>query len=171
MRADSLSRTQDNSAICLTPNMAEYLFEKWGYPQLDCFAYFAGANEGEHKASVFFSKFESPGATAVDGLSQDWQRFVRPGELVYCFPLFDLIPAVLRKIEKSEVNTILILPNAVKSWTPLLNNLPIADEQILEPARVVNRLGAHVPKYIPPTFEGISRKILIEDRENLPQVP
>ena len=152
-KADALSRVQDDSSIVMKYKYFEGICNKalpgsphrvWGHPCLDVFA---GPNELEHKARKFFSRHHCVGTLGVNAFNHPWQMHVSGG-LVWCFPPFGVVSETIAKIRQEQVDTILIVPQGIKSWTPLLQTLPVIDKLDLPEIHKVCDLGAQVPEYM-----------------------
>ena len=129
--ADELSRVIDPSdfhlqkkffvQICKT---LDHTGRPWGFPTCDVFA---GGNDHEHHAKIYFTLFYCPGTAGINGLQQSWQGRSPIGKpaLSWMFPPFKLIGAALKRLTAERVDAILILPHKVKYWFPMLQQLPI----------------------------------------------
>lgn len=105
--------------ICMTTIQSQHAQQvlrrdTWGYPTLDAFA-----NETNAKASVFFSRWQCPGSSGVDGYTQPWpkesiedsvDKKINDRQLVWCWlgPFAD-VGQLLKKIQQERCDTILIL--------------------------------------------------------------
>ena len=89
------------------------VFSAWGTPVIDQFATFAN-----RKLSVFASLFPDQRAKYVNAMSVPWSGM----GMVYAFPPFKMLPAVLNKIRRSRnLSVILIAPRLMSaSWMPEL---------------------------------------------------
>lgn len=144
--ADELSRFQDDSQILLCHDIFQFICNKWGYSICDLFA---GSAVGEHKAEQLFSMNNSLSTSGVDALSQCWQNTHEDHgrKLLWAFPPFYLTLQVLSKIKAEGVDTILIVPRGVRSWTPCLLALPVKDRLSSSGPSLVCRRGSQAPAY------------------------
>lgn len=136
--ADALSKEVDTSDFILCSRPTKRLMDLWGNPTLDAFA--TSVDNG-HKAAKWLSKYFEPGCSGVDGLRHDWSR-----EFVWIFPPFGLVAACLKKVLEERVHCILIVPDVVGFWSPMLLALPIRDSQSLSYHAGLYRLTSRVPK-------------------------
>ena len=114
--ADYLSRNRpDPNEWSLSQRVCQALFRRWGKPQIDLFA-----SPANHKLPMWFGRWQSQGATAVDAFAQTWR-----GWRVYAFPPKKLILRTLLKIRDEEVEeAIVVVPYWPKRvWFPLLLQL------------------------------------------------
>lgn len=114
--ADQLSRQNQviHTEWTIQTKVLEWIWVKWCRPSIDAFA-----TRLNHKLPLYFSPVPDPCALAVDALRQEWNH-----QFLYMFPPFPLLPAVLRKLLKSQCTTILIVPwNPVAPWFPWLHTL------------------------------------------------
>ena len=118
VQADSLSRVGQvlSTEWEINPALLEPVFLRWGTPQVDLFATFLN-----RKVDQFVSPYPDPRALHVDALSISWQAM----GLLYAFPPFKLIPAVLSKFRQSSgCKMILVAPRLMSaSWMPELLEL------------------------------------------------
>ena len=118
VQADSLSRVGQVLATEWEINsvLLEPVFLEWGTPQVDLFATFSN-----RKIDQFVSPYPDHRALHVDALSIPWQAM----GLLYAFPPFSLIPAVLSKFRQSSgCQMILVAPRLMSaSWMPELLEL------------------------------------------------
>ena len=119
----------------------------WGFPTCDLFA---GPNPEEHVASLYYTKNTCPGALGTDALCHDWNRGIvdKGRQLLWAFPPFYLIADCLNKIGQHKIDTILIVPKGVKSWTPLLRQLPVIAEISLSKQHAICSIGSQAPAYM-----------------------
>ena len=115
IQADALSRVGQTLATewAINGQLLHPVFSAWGTPVIDLFATFAN-----RKLSVFVSPFPDQRAKYVDGMSVPWSGM----GMVYAFPPFKMLPAVLNKIRRSHnLSVILIAPRLMSaSWMPEL---------------------------------------------------
>ena len=125
--ADMLSRVEDSSEIFLSHAAFQHVCllrtggRIWGCPTLDVFA---GGARGQHVLQRFYSLFYTPGAIGANAMYQCWQLDARrPGRagLLWVFPPFPLIAAVINKLLVEQVDAILILPRLMRFWSALLS--------------------------------------------------
>ncbi len=148
--ADELSRIPDSSELFLRHKQFTLVCNRmhgglaWGWPILDVFA---GAAHGQHHAKRYYTLHFAPGCFAVNAMHQSWARdaTVQGSSLLWVFPPFPLIGAVLDKLALEQVNAILILPKHVRFWVSMLHNLPIVSTQDLGFHKGLYTLGSKVP--------------------------
>ena len=142
--ADSLSRIVDTSDFALNNTVFEQLGRRWGFPTADVFA---GAAQKFHKHKIYFTMYYTPNTSGVNGMLQDWSllKNSRGRLLLWVFPPFQLIGAVLKKMLHHRTNAILILPAWVGSWTAMLQALPIQGVQGIAYHRFLFTLGSRLP--------------------------
>ena len=63
------------------------------------------ASRGDNDVKTFYSFYPDPLASGVDPFSFDWSQ-----NMIYAFPLFNLIPLVLQKIENENTEGNSIVP-------------------------------------------------------------
>lgn len=115
--ADEGSRRAKRLADFMLPQ-AEFLklLKMWGPFELDLFATRLSA-----KLPKFVSRYPDPKAWRVNALALDWSKL--PGTL-YAFPPFNLIHAVLTKVEISSCPMVLVVPDHPgASYAPQLRRL------------------------------------------------
>ena len=96
--ADELSRLPDSSELFIRPHQLKLICTAWGWPTLDAFA---GAANGQHTASRFYTLHYAPNCLGVNGLLQHWAldtQIQGRHSLVWLFPPFSLIGQVLNKL-------------------------------------------------------------------------
>ncbi len=115
--ADKESRTKhDNMEWELNKNTFNELCERWGTPDIDCFA-----NRLNHKLPYYYSWKPDPGAKAIDAMKEHWG-----GVFSYIFPPFNLIGRALKKLEEDGGKAIIIVPEwNTQTWYPKLLNMCI----------------------------------------------
>ena len=122
VQADSLSRVGQvlSTEWEIDSQLLLPVFRQWGQPQIDLFATYANK-----KCEMFVSPFPDPRAHSVDALSIPWQGL----GLLYAFPPFRLLPAVLSKFRQNQgCQLILIAPRQLSaSWMPELLQLSKED--------------------------------------------
>ena len=116
LHADMLSRLEDSSEIFLLRVVFKRVCLReingviWGWPTLDVFA---GDAKNQHVMSRYYILFHSPRALGANAMYQNWQhdacRHGLPG-MLWVFPPFPLVGAVVNKLLFEQVDTILILP-------------------------------------------------------------
>ena len=115
IQADALSRVGQTLATewAINGQLLHPVFSAWGTPVIDLFATFAN-----RKLPVFASPFPDQRAKYVDAMSVPWSGM----GMVYAFPPFKMLPAVLNKIRRSHnLSVILIAPRLMSaSWMPEL---------------------------------------------------
>ena len=115
IQADALSRVGQTLATewAINGQLLHPVFSAWGTPVIDLFATFAN-----RKLPVFASPFPDQRAKYVDAMSVPWSGM----GMVYAFPPFKMLPAVLNKIRWSHnLSVILIAPRLMSaSWMPEL---------------------------------------------------
>ncbi|XP_031755398.1 uncharacterized protein LOC116409839 [Xenopus tropicalis] len=118
VQADCLSRRLLlKGEWALNPAVFSWIISVWGCPEVDLMATHVNA-----KLPVFYSRVPSPGAAAVDALSQSWE-----GLFAYIFPPIPIILKVLLKIRQSKMTVIAILPDwPRRPWYPLLRSLSVS---------------------------------------------
>lgn len=118
----------------------------WGWPTLDVFA---GAAKGQHHAERFYTLHYAPGCSGINGMHQQWARDAQPPRmrsLLWLFPPFALVGAVLNKLLHERVNAILILPKHMKYWVSMLSQLPIVSTHDMGFHKGLYTLGSKVPR-------------------------
>ena len=95
IQADALSRVGQTLATewAINGQLLHPVFSAWGTPVIDLFATFAN-----RKLPVFASPFPDQRAKYVDAMSVPWSGM----GMVYAFPPFKMLPAVLNKIRRSH---------------------------------------------------------------------
>ena len=116
IQADALSRLGQTLATewAINGQLLHPVFSAWGTPVIDLFAIFANK-----KLPFFASPFPDQRAKYVDAMSVLWSGM----GMVYAFPPFKMLPAVLNKIRRSHnLSVILIAPRLMSaSWMPELS--------------------------------------------------
>ena len=120
IQADSLSRPGQTLATewAIDRQLLIPVFSRWGTPTIDLFATFAN-----RKLPVFASPYPDHRAKYVDAMSIPWSGM----GMVYAFPPFKMLPAVLTKIRGSRnLQVILVAPRTLSaSWMPDLLELSL----------------------------------------------
>lgn len=99
--ADFLSRQKVQEAEwSLNSEVFALITRTWGHPQVDLFA-----SRQNTQLPQFFSLHRDDSSQGIDALAHPWNF-----HLGYAFPPFQLIPLVLRKIQKERVSIFLITP-------------------------------------------------------------
>ena len=115
IQADALSRVGQTLAMewAINGQLLHPVFSAWGTPVIDLFATFAN-----RKLPVFASPFLDQRAKYIDAMSVPWSGM----GMVYAFPPFKMLQAVLKKICRSHnLSVILIAPRLMSaSWMPEL---------------------------------------------------
>lgn len=152
LQADVLSRLPDSSEFYMRHSQfvivcrLQHAGGRWGWPTLDVFA---GAAKGQHHAKRFYTLHYAPGCLAVNGLHQPWATDAQVPELLsllWLFPPFALIGAVLNKLQLERVNAILILPKHVKFWVSMLSKLPVVASHDMGFHKGLYSLGSKMPQ-------------------------
>ena len=116
IQADALSRVGQTLATewAINGQLLHPVFSAWGTPVIDLFAIFVNK-----KLPFFASPFPDQRAKYVDAMSVLWSGM----GMVYAFPPFKMLPAVLNKIRRSHnLSVILIAPRLMSaSWMPELS--------------------------------------------------
>ena len=115
IQADALSRVGQTLATewAINGQLLHPVFSVWGTPVIDLFATFAN-----RKLPVFASPFPDQRAKKVDAMSVPWSGM----GMVYAFPPFKMLPAVLNKIRRSHNLSVILIPPRLMSasWMPEL---------------------------------------------------
>ena len=127
--ADELSKQRDPSQWSLNARVLAQVLRlsslQGRTPQLDCFADAATTVV----AGRFYSRSWNPDCLGVDGLAQSWAPVLsQPRPLLYIYPPFALVGAVVRKVADERPDCILILPRWPRWWQAALSRLPIREE-------------------------------------------
>ena len=93
------TNVKDNLEWALKDHIVTKVKVKLGQPTIDLFA-----SRGNNKVKTFYSFYPDPLASGLDAFSFDWPKYK-----IYAFPLFNLIPRVLQKIENEKTGGILIV--------------------------------------------------------------
>ena len=110
-RADFQSRKRRIVEWKLNSDIFKMLNEMWGPFDIDLFA-----SRLTKQVDVYMSWHPDPGAVAVNALHNEWLY----GNM-YCFPPYNLIPLIIRKVRAEEVTITLIAPYWTKQvWYPTL---------------------------------------------------
>ena len=108
----------------------------WGFPTLDAFA---GHASQQHVVS-----------------RQDARLQGKPG-MVWVFPPFPLIGAVINKLPSDKVDAILVVPKFMQYWAAMLRQLPINAVQELSYHASLYTIGSRAPKQL----QGVNKPIYI----------
>ena len=118
VQADALSRVGQTLVTewQINSRLLHPVFRQWGVPRIDLFATFSN-----NKCDQFVSPYPDDRALMVDALSIPWSN----RGMLYAFPPFKLLPAVLSKFrQSSNCQLILIAPRQMSaSWMPDLLEL------------------------------------------------
>ena len=119
LHADMLSRLEDSSEVFLSHAAFKRVCMhvsggvRWGFPTLDAFT---GHASQQHVVSRYYTLYHAPQALAVNAMYQCWKQDARlhgkPG-MVWVFPPFPLIGAVINKLLFENVDAILIVPSVL----------------------------------------------------------
>ena len=149
-----LSRLEDSSEIFLSYAAVKRVClqvsngTRWGFPTLDVFA--GGASQ-QHVVSRYYTLFHTPRALAANALYQHWKQDAvmhgKPG-MLWVFPPFPLIGAVINKLLAERVDAILILPKFMRYWTAMLGLLPVVAKHELSCCAGLYTIGSRAPKYM-----------------------
>jgi hypothetical protein len=110
--ADCLSRFKHDSEWCLDARVFVALESRFGPHTVDLFA-----SPSNAQVAKFYSMLGGEGAAGANALVQDWD-----GENAYCAPPWSLIYKVLKKVDNTDMQCTLIVPDlSTASWFgPLL---------------------------------------------------
>ena len=121
--ADTASRVFDDSKEWKLD--AELFFEitsHLGPPEMDMFA-----SRLNYQMKPYVSWHPDPEAWAIDAFTVDWSNM-----FFYAFPPFSILPQVLQKLEMTQAQAILIVPNwPTQPWYPALTRLLIRQPILL----------------------------------------
>lgn len=149
--ADALSRVPDSSEISLRHRQSELICKlrhqgfAWGWPTLDVFA---GA-KGQHQVGRFYTLHYAPGCLAVNAMHQHWARDAQvhnAHSLLWLFPSFPLIGAVLNKLKVEQADAILIVPKHIRFCVSMLSSLPVVASHDLGFHKGLYTVGSKVPE-------------------------
>ncbi len=154
LHADTLSRVEDSSEIFLSKSAFRHICMlsskgvRWGFPTLDVFA---GGAKDQHLVSKFYSLYFTPKALAASAMFQNWAKDAcshgRSG-MLWVFPPFHLIGAVINKLLVEQTNAIVILPRFLRFWTAMLEQLPVFAIHELSYYSKLYTIGSGAPKYM-----------------------
>ena len=117
-------------------------------PTLDVFA---GGAHGQHQVSRFYSLFHTPKALAANAMLQncakDASSHGRKG-MLWVFPPFPLIGAVIIKLLAEQVNAIVVLPRFLLFWTATISQLPVLGVHELAYYHRLYTIGSRAPNYM-----------------------
>jgi hypothetical protein len=106
------------------------------------------AHESNAKTARFFSLHGSLTAEGVDALAQDWAGVTVPGAagspLLYAFPPWCLVGAVLAKARRERADLLLLAPAWPRWWKALKAGLPIRGQALVADGCIT--AGPRVPK-------------------------
>jgi hypothetical protein len=139
--ADEASRKfSDETEWKLDSTMFAFIIDKFGSPDIDLFA-----TRLNCQLRPFCSWRPDPEATYVDAFSFVWNF-----NMVYIFPPFSLIPAILNKLRRDQTDAILVVPLWItQPWfSPLFKML--IDRPILLPTTSTSLTLVHQPQVIHP---------------------
>ena len=144
--ADELSREENSSEIFVTRKTIVLVFHRqgvvhWGMPTLDVFA---GAAIGQHKAARFYTKYCGPVSVGINAMHADAP--MHGHSLLWLFPPFHLIGAVISKLLHEQVNLILIVPHFLRYWAAMIQQLPVVDIVQLPYHAGLCKIGSRAPK-------------------------
>ena len=161
--ADMLSRLEDSSEVFLShatfKRVCMHVSEgsRWGFPTLDVFA---GHASQQHVVSRYYTQYHAPQALAVNAMYQCWKQDARlhgkPG-MVWVFPPFPLIGAVINKLLFEEVDAIFIVPRFMRYWAAMLKQLPIKAVQELSYHASLYSIGSRAPSHM----QGVNKPVYI----------
>ena len=116
--ADEASRYfRDAGEYGIKPHIRDYIFTKWGTPEIDLFA-----TNRNNVLPRFGSWGPDPEAEHIDSFQVNWGRF----QSVYIFPPHCLISRVIQKIIIEGAEGILIVPDwPRKYWYPQLRKIEL----------------------------------------------
>ena len=142
--ADTLSRYIDTSDFALSQQIFQRLGRRWGFPTADIFA---GETHKFHKHSKYYTLHYTPKTSGVDAMLQDWSGLTNSAGrmLLWVFPPFHLVGAVIRKLLLHQTNAILLVPAWTCYWTAILHELPIVDSCNLPFYRGMYIMGSRLP--------------------------
>ena len=137
--ADGHTRMTDNTSWSLAPWAFSQVLADLHIPpeaiQLDPFSQ---AEFDKSHTGRWFSKFDAPGSSGVDGFLQSWRT--PTGESAFCFVNgpFNLMAAIIQKVVYERVDCILIYPQWNKPWRSQLAQLPTAGHTVVAHHRKVS---------------------------------
>ena len=110
---------------------------------------FAGGAKDQHHVSRFYSQYFTPAALAASAMFQNWAKDAcshgRSG-MLWVFPPFRLIGAVINKLLAEQTNAIVILPRFLRFWTAMLKQLPVFAVHELSYYDKLYTIGSRAPK-------------------------
>lgn len=142
--ADSLSRYVDTADFALNQATFQRLGKRWGFPTADVFA---GGAHKFHKHNRYYTLHYTPKTAGVNAMLQDWNKLSNSvGRLLlWVFPAFQLVGAVIRKLLLHKTAAVLLLPAWTCYWTAMLESLPIVDSCKLPFHRGMYVMGSRLP--------------------------
>jgi hypothetical protein len=122
--ADQLTRFhQDRTGWRLTHHVFQAVNKTWGPLQVDLFA-----SKKNTQLPLWISRYPAQGALACNAFQQDWTQWLG----LYANPPFNLIGRVLQKVQRQQVELVLITPWWTSApWWPTLNHLCIEPPLLL----------------------------------------
>ena len=143
--ADTLSRYVDTSDFALSQQQIfQRLRKSWGFPTADVFA---GEAHWLHKHSKCYTAHFTPKTSGVDAMLQDWGKLAISADklLLWVFPSFQLVGAVIRKLLLHETDAILLVPAWTCCWTAMLQELSMVYTCKLPFYRGMYVMGSRLP--------------------------
>ena len=142
--ADTLSRYIDTADFALSQQIFQRLGRRWGFPTADVFA---GEAHRFHKHSKYYTLHYTPKTSGVDAMLQDWSKLANTAGrlLLWVFPPFQLVGAVIRKLLLHKASAILLVPAWTCYWTATLQELPIVDSCKLPFYKGMYVMGSRLP--------------------------
>lgn len=117
VEADRLSKLIDNSDFVLEPAARQRVLEhpllQGRQPTVDPFG-----SSASSMAPCFYSKVGCPGSSGIDGMKRSWAVAGPEGErpLVWVYPDFGCMGAVVEKLLYERQDAVLIYPDWSRSW-------------------------------------------------------
>ena len=121
LHADLISRNKAMTDWHLARTIAQKLFMKQGYPQVDLMA-----TSSSHQVNQYYSALIDDGAIGIDAFTKDWDRF----SLAYVFPPPQMVELILNRIFQcfGDSRFIVITPWKPKAqWFSKAVNLAVQD--------------------------------------------
>ncbi len=154
-QADALSKYEDTShwalnpevydSICSAPCLGGGAGKQQRKPTLDGFA----DAELSKVTRRFFSRYWCAGTAGVDALAQNWgsgnTAAGSQGELLYLFPPYHLVGAVVKKVWDERPDCVLIVPVWPRWWWVLLDKMPCAYRRLLPHRNDLLLPGSRLP--------------------------
>ena len=157
-RADFQSRKKRILEWKLNSDIFCMLNEMWGPFDIDLFA-----SRLTKQVDVYMSWHPDPGAVAVNALHNEWSY-----DNMYCFPPYNLIPLIIRKVRAEEVTITLIAPYWTKQvWYPTLMRmlvkvpvlLPHREDIIVNPVNPSKKVDIKQVRLMACVISGKSSKV------------